>query len=53
MVNPMKIKIQVTSRSKTLAFIFPNLVSDGTVYEKVTELKVLCDNIRSRVVSGQ
>ena len=40
-MNPMKIKTLVISRSRTLAPIFPNLVLDGIVVERVTELKVL------------
>ena len=41
LVNPMKTKALMISRSRTLAPIFPNLVLDGTVVERVTELKVL------------
>ena len=41
LVNPIKTKALVNFRSRTLAPIFPYLVFDGTVVEKVTELKVL------------
>ena len=41
LVNPLKTKALVISRSRTLMPIFPNLVLDGTVVERVTELKVL------------
>ena len=41
LVNPKKTKPLVISWSRTLALIFPNLVLDGTVIERVTELKVL------------
>ena len=37
----MKTKSLVIRRLRTLAPIFPNLVLDGTVVERVTELKVL------------
>ena len=37
LVNPMKIKALVNSRSRTLRPVFPNLVLDGTVVERVTE----------------
>mgnify|MGYP006897401068 CR=1 FL=1 len=40
-MNPMKTKVLVFSRSKTLALVFPNLLLDGTVVERVTDLKVL------------
>ena len=41
LVNPMKTKALVISRSRRLAPFFPDLVLDGTVVERVTELKVL------------
>ena len=41
LVNTMKTKALVISRSRTLATMFPNLVLDGIVVERVTELKVL------------
>ena len=41
LVNPMKTKVLVISRSRTLAPISLNLVLDGTVVELVTDLKVL------------
>ena len=37
----MKTKALMISRSRMLAHIFPNLVLDGTVDDRVTELKVL------------
>ena len=40
LVNPKKTKALVISRSRTLAPIFPNLVLDGSVVERVTDLKV-------------
>ena len=40
-MNPMKTRALVIFRSRTLAPFFPNLVLDGTVVERVTELKVL------------
>ena len=40
LVNPMKTKALVISRSRTLASIFPNLF-DVIVMERVTGLKVL------------
>ena len=36
LVNSMKTKALVISRSRTLATIFPNLVLDGTVVERVS-----------------
>ena len=41
LVNPMKTKALVISRSRTLAPVFTNWVLDGTVVERVTDLKVL------------
>ena len=41
LVNPMKTKSLVISRSRILAPIFLNLLLNGIVVEKVTELKVL------------
>ena len=38
---PMKTKALVISRSRTHAPTFPNLVLDGTVVERVTNLKFL------------
>ena len=40
LVNPMKTKTQVISRSTKLSLFFPNLVLDGTVFERVTDLKI-------------
>ena len=41
LVNSKKAKDLVISRSRTLAPIFSHLVLDGTVVERVTELRVL------------
>ena len=41
LMNPMKTKALVIFRSRTLAPIFPNLVLDDTVVNRVTELNVL------------
>ena len=40
-MNPVKTKSLVISRSRTIAPIFPNLLLDGTVVRRMTELKVL------------
>ena len=57
LVNPMKTKALVISRSMTLEPISPNLVLDGTVVKRVTELKVLgvvlILKCRLRAISGQ
>ena len=39
LVNPKRTKVRVISRSKTLAPIFPILLLNDTVVERVTELE--------------
>ena len=40
-MNPLKNKALVISRSRTLMPVFPNLMLNGTVVERVIELKFL------------
>ena len=49
LVNAMNTKALVISRSRTLAPIFPSLVLDGTVVERMTELRVFGVDLNTKL----